>query len=227
MVDPFMNLRLQAIKKLLPQEDYLTVCDIGCGKGIFTKACVEIFFNSQIVGMDIDIKKIKDAQSGIPSASLFIANGTNIPIKSASCDLVLCLEVIEHQKNAEYLLKEIYRILKPGGVLLVSTPNMHSLTALTGKITYFLVRTKFLAFDKTHINLYHPKKLLCELSTFQFNNFDLHGIWIFPIGASHPSVLRKLIKSTIILNFMSKSYRNSILVEMAFITVVICKKGSE
>lgn len=50
-----------------------------------------------------------------------------LPYENDSFDVITCLQVIEHLTNPEHLLTEIYRILKPGGVLILSTPNLASI----------------------------------------------------------------------------------------------------
>ncbi len=47
----------------------------------------------------------------------------DLPYAASECDLVTCLEVIEHVARAEHLLHEIWRVLRPRGHLLLSTPN--------------------------------------------------------------------------------------------------------
>jgi len=52
------------------------------------------------------------------------AKGTAIPFKNSSFDFVLCTEVMEHISEPEHLLKEVYRILKKNGKLLITVPFM-------------------------------------------------------------------------------------------------------
>jgi len=86
-------------------------------------------------------------------------------IKSGSIDLVLALEIIEHLFDTDHFLSEIYRVLKPGGYLILSTPNLASLTnrfrLLVGAYPQYLEYSRAGA---GHIHLYTPRVLLAQLS---------------------------------------------------------------
>jgi 2-polyprenyl-3-methyl-5-hydroxy-6-metoxy-1,4-benzoquinol methylase len=51
----------------------------------------------------------------------------DVPLPSASADMVTCLETIEHVENPRALMRELYRLVRPGGSVLVTTPNQLSL----------------------------------------------------------------------------------------------------
>jgi SAM-dependent methyltransferase len=51
-----------------------------------------------------------------------IARGENLPVRSDHIDLVICTQVLEYVAEPEALIAEIYRVLKPGGVLVLSAP---------------------------------------------------------------------------------------------------------
>ncbi len=223
--DPFAYLRLQVIKKLIPQNKYSTICDLGCGEGLFTEFIEKQTNNSQVIGIDINSKKIERAIINSPSTVYIRGDSTKIPLKSSSCDLVFCFELIEHINNTKSLLQEVRRILKPEGIFILSTPNIHSFTAFTGKIAYFMMNKKYTAFDETHINLFWPERLLDNLRVSNFKKVDIYGIFPYPTGFTYPPFLRKLIKSPYLLKFLSKTFKNKFLVELSFITLVICKGG--
>jgi ubiquinone/menaquinone biosynthesis C-methylase UbiE len=52
-----------------------------------------------------------------------VAAGENLPYPDASFDVVVCLDVLEHVGDVETVLMEIYRALKPGGIVLTTVPN--------------------------------------------------------------------------------------------------------
>lgn len=55
-----------------------------------------------------------------------VAAGEQLPYADDLFDLVLCLDVLEHVQSAEAVLSEMYRVLKPGGVVLTTVPNRHA-----------------------------------------------------------------------------------------------------
>lgn len=87
------------------------VVDIGAGKSPYKK-----FINFQrYIGIDVEDRQKLGA--------VIIADiNKGVPIDSNTSDLVLLIEVLEHLKEPGYVLKEICRILKPGGKLILTTP---------------------------------------------------------------------------------------------------------
>jgi 2-polyprenyl-3-methyl-5-hydroxy-6-metoxy-1,4-benzoquinol methylase len=94
--------------------------DVGCGVGefmIFLKA-----MGFEVEGIDGNEAQIKVVRSLGLSGKLADLEGP-LPYSDQSFSLVTCLEVLEHIANAEDLLSEIHRVLRPAGCLLLSTPN--------------------------------------------------------------------------------------------------------
>lgn len=80
----------------------------------------------------------------------------NLPINSNNFNIVICLAVLEHLRDPSNFLREIYRSLKPGGIVYLSTPN-------------FRMDWKNFYNDPTHVKPYTPESLeyLLELSGFK------------------------------------------------------------
>ncbi len=91
------------------------VLDAGCGSSKILGAF------PQAVGLDISIKKLRFCLSlgnGLVQADIH-----NLPFAKAVCDSVVCSEVIEHIPFDENIFKELVRVLKPGGTLILGTPD--------------------------------------------------------------------------------------------------------
>ena len=52
----------------------------------------------------------------------YLYEGSNIPVESNSFDSVICSEVLEHVRNPTSILKEAFRVLKPGGLMFICVP---------------------------------------------------------------------------------------------------------
>ncbi len=89
--------------------------DVGCG----TNAYKSLFsrFTDDFFGIDIATTPYIDVKGDIKQ----------LPFKSASIDLITCNMTIEHVRNYESLINEIWRALKPGGVLMIDLPLMMEL----------------------------------------------------------------------------------------------------
>lgn len=92
------------------------ILDVGCG----TKPYKNLFQKDDYAG--IDIKRDVHSDSGGEKAADKFYNGQNIPYNDSSFDMVISTQVFEHVECPEKLLKEIYRVLKNGGILFLTMP---------------------------------------------------------------------------------------------------------
>ena len=78
-----------------------------------------------VIGIDIDNETIEHAKIKYTKNNLSYIQGSafNIPIESSTIDIVTSFETIEHHDKHEEMLREIKRILKPNGMLIISTPE--------------------------------------------------------------------------------------------------------
>lgn len=99
----------------------LKVLDVGCGGGILCEAMA--LKGAQIVGIDAEADAIQTAQQHAESKSLDI-HYLCTPIEEfeqGTFDVITCMEMLEHVNNPELVLAHCKRLLKPGGILLLST----------------------------------------------------------------------------------------------------------
>src|SRR3989344_2653813 len=95
------------------------LCDVGCGG----KARLLRHLASRLdegIGIDSEIYPKKEGKLRFLRADF---NRQKLPLSVRSVDVVTVLAVIEHVKFPERLVRECYRILKPGGVILITTPS--------------------------------------------------------------------------------------------------------
>lgn len=110
---------VQRFKYYLEFDPDASLLDIGCGDGLNTIRFARRIQTSKIVG--IDIKNFR------PSFPLLRANlEDGLPIADNKLDVVTSYHVIEHLSNTDSYVSEIFRILKPGGYMLIATPNLAS-----------------------------------------------------------------------------------------------------
>lgn len=101
------------------------VADIACGTGYGTELMVNAGKARKAIGVDIDIETINYAKgTHMPEGVEYVcASGDATGILDKSVDVVVSFETIEHVPDETPLLREVHRILRPGGILICSTPN--------------------------------------------------------------------------------------------------------
>ncbi len=102
--------------------DAARILDAGCGTGYGT---AELAASASVTGTDISAEAVEHAHSRYRSERVRFIQGSceRLPFSDAAFDLLVAFEVIEHLDGWQDLLSEAARVLRPGGVLLVSTPN--------------------------------------------------------------------------------------------------------
>jgi 2-polyprenyl-3-methyl-5-hydroxy-6-metoxy-1,4-benzoquinol methylase len=94
--------------------------DLGCGRGEFLDTLTQLGFSA--TGCDGESSYVSDLNDRGMDAHLCNLDEC-LPFPDGCADVVSCLEVIEHVVRTEFFVKEISRILKPGGHAVLSTPN--------------------------------------------------------------------------------------------------------
>jgi SAM-dependent methyltransferase len=116
-----------------------TLVDVGCGqaklRGFLGARC------QRYIGVDGLV------HGGLPSDVEFVQSDLDtgrVPLPGSCCDLVTCLETIEHVENPRALLRELCRLARPGGLVLVTTPNQLSLLSKLSLV----VKNEFVHFQE-------------------------------------------------------------------------------
>jgi SAM-dependent methyltransferase len=123
----------EEIGALLPVDAYL---DAGCGDGRFLAALPSLGpVPPRVVGVDIAESILDTARRATERAGvvpeLTRANLERLPLADAEFDLVVSVQVIEHLLDPAAGVRELHRVLRPGGTLLLSTDNRLSLLTRT------------------------------------------------------------------------------------------------
>lgn len=118
--------------------------DIGCGQMPYKEWILHETRVTNYTGLDID-NPIYNNENFRPDIEW---DAVTMPIENAQYDAAMILEVLEHCEHPEIVLKEAYRILKPGGTLMFSVPFVwyyHDTPHDFSRYTYFKLQGMFLS----------------------------------------------------------------------------------
>lgn len=110
--------RFMLCRRLVLESQPKKILDIGCSDGLFLS-----LINNDIEKHGIDLFERFNGSQDIVYKKHDVSTG--IPYKDSSFDVVVSMEVIEHLVDTESFLKECSRILRTGGRVIISTPNLH------------------------------------------------------------------------------------------------------
>lgn len=116
------NRRLhQQILKMVPAAA-TTILDVGCGGAWLAKALIPR--GKTVISMDISTTNPVRAMEEVPSDRHFglVADVYSLPVKENSIDCIVASEIIEHVKDPQLFLACLFKVLKPGGTIIVTTP---------------------------------------------------------------------------------------------------------
>lgn len=120
------------VRTLAPHLDMpaATVLDLGCGYG---GTCIALAQSgASVIGVDLDEVRVRGArilagqQHPLLSISFEQASAEELPFSDAAFDLVVCADLLEHVEHQNFVVREISRVLRRGGLAYVSFPSLLS-----------------------------------------------------------------------------------------------------
>ena len=108
----------QAIARMRISPD-ARVLDVGCGSGWATRLLAEKAFNGQVTGIDISdemVRLARESSRSVPNVDFEIASAEQLPFDDHEFTHAFSMESLYYYRNIPKALKEIHRVLKPGGL---------------------------------------------------------------------------------------------------------------
>jgi SAM-dependent methyltransferase len=187
------------------------VIDCGCGEGYGTALLAETA--ALTVGLDRDPQVVAYAARKYDHAerATFVAASADLlPFQDGSIDVVVCFQVLEHLPDPQDFVREVQRVLAPGGVFLLTTPNL----LVTGARP-----------NPHHVHDYTPVEL-CRLLEPVFDDVELRGVFAGEKVAAYRAKNDRIVRTIMRLDPLGLHRRiPTRLVEFAHIRVTRLIRG--
>ena len=108
-------------QQLAPRCAGLEVLEAGCGEGYGADLISRVA--RRVIALDYDETTVAHVRARYPRVEVMHGNLAELPLADASVDVVVNFQVIEHLWNQTQFVRECARVLRPSGLLMVSTPN--------------------------------------------------------------------------------------------------------
>ncbi|OGD61357.1 hypothetical protein A3A71_00580 [Candidatus Berkelbacteria bacterium RIFCSPLOWO2_01_FULL_50_28] len=166
----------------------LKLLDIACGEGHITAEIKKHFPKMEVLGLDYSTSAIDYAHKKYKGVTFFVADAHQLPFKDESLDIAICNNIWEHVPDPLAMLKAISRVLKPGGLLIISTPSRYRFSNLAR-----IARGKGVGFMSSyHVTEYSVGQVKEQL---KYGGFQVKKITSTTIAERSP--LSRLAKSFI------------------------------
>ncbi|MBK9123563.1 MAG: class I SAM-dependent methyltransferase [Chloroflexi bacterium] len=208
------------------------VLDVACGVGYGSHYLSEAA--ASVTGLDLDTWSVEYARERYgdrPSVTFEVGNALDMPFETGQFDVVCSFETIEHVQDADAFLREVLRVLKPGGVFIVSTPaaristqrpdNPHHVQEWSPKDFERLLRNYF-----ADVTIYSQARRTTRLAEV------LRRLDVFKLRARVPLAVTRQVAASAGVRTMGDVDLNDIeirsgVVEGASESVVVCRRTGD
>lgn len=115
------TVELEWVMNLLKPQVAERILDAGCGSGIFTQPITEQ--GARITGVDISQPMLERARKRLPQHEFLAADICDLPFANEAFDKTVSITALEFIENGEQAIAELFRVTKPGGLVVVATLN--------------------------------------------------------------------------------------------------------
>jgi O-antigen biosynthesis protein len=148
------------------------VLDVGCSTGYLAERLQQR--GSTVIGLEMDERAAELARRFCEAVYVGDIETMELPLEPASFDAIVCGDLIEHLRDPQAVLSRLRPLLKPGGRLVLSTPNIANWAMRVGLLFGRFRYTEWGILDRTHTHLFTRKTLTecLEAAGYRVEVFD-------------------------------------------------------
>ena len=202
----------QKVKKWIPQKCHLLL-DLGCKNGVITSSYLG--YSQKVVGVDKAYNHLLKAGEKYSKIKFINGDASFLPFKDSCAEVIVLVEILQYITEIEKIFSEAYRVLKPGGILIISLPQKRGFSKYLNFFNYDKIKTIFKKEDKAlreESTFYlHSFKEVENLSKGLFNikEHERKGFLLYPISYTLLMVLVNL--TSLLLPDTKKQEKNLII----------------
>lgn len=181
------------ISELDPQKNE-KILDVGCGDGYYLYLLDNLGLQLRLTGTDFDAAGLKNARKNLRKTIPLVQADLmkKLPFKDNTFDKIVMSEVAEHLPNDVKGLKEVYRVLKPGGTLCLTVPDANY-PLFWDPVNWVLERTAnrhnesgfWAGIWNQHIRLYKRKDIVAVAEKAKFNVVESGAVTFWSLPFNH------------------------------------------
>ena len=165
----------------------LKLLDVGCGTGVLSQLLIEKGYD--VIGIDISENAINKCKSkGLNAYQQNLSE--KLLFRDEEFDCILMSEVIEHIADTFFVLHELNRVLKTGGVFILTTPNS---AFITRRFRYLIGKTSTETQNFSHLRFFNKKLLTRIVEEANYKILGFKGFLFNPLNLSEGFVLNNLV----------------------------------
>jgi ubiquinone/menaquinone biosynthesis C-methylase UbiE len=182
----------ECMNQIVNKNKPLKILDVGCSTGKLMYEFYKIDTSNEIMGIDID----PDAkEKSIPEVkdNILVGNFVDFPFSDGQFDIVTLCFVIEHLLNIKPYIEKAIKVLKPGGLLFISTPDILSAKAVQMKDKWRLLNDE--SFKTGHVNWFNRQAIgnLAKVYKLELLKYRNRGEFLYHLPVTVQHLLKKVL----------------------------------
>jgi ubiquinone/menaquinone biosynthesis C-methylase UbiE len=162
----------------LEREDFSDLLDCGCGTAPMLSLLKKKYPKKNYTGIDLTPKMIEVAKAkNMPGVELIVGDCENLPFPENTFDVVICCQSFHHYPNVQDFFHSVYRVLRPGGRLI-----LRDMTAISAAARWFMNKVEMPIINLTghgdvHVYGRDEVKKLCNNAGLDMELFEKRGFF--------------------------------------------------